>query len=273
MARKLLIVFCMIITLAVAANSMKSRIELDSLREKAKNFEKQQKEMADLQKEVRRCRAQIDQSMEMHSQIKDKMNLADKLLIEPGIGGVPRNNVFLTILSEKSDSIFNDLDLSLSESEEAAERLYTEQTILTSFLDRRNSLYACIPSTNPAPGAFVSSGFGYRTDPFTLKRKMHNGIDLAHTRRIPILASGDGSVAAVYRDSGYGRVVVVDHGFGFTTRYAHLSRISVETHQLVRRGEAIGSMGRSGRTTGNHLHYEVLIEGKPVNPAFFIGDL
>jgi len=115
-----------------------------------------------------------------------------------------------------------------------------------------------------------SSSFGYRTDPFTGQRKLHNGQDFAGAYGTTIYATADGVVFRAYRSSSYGNVVEIRHLDGFETRYAHMSRILVKPGQKVSRGDVIGAMGSTGRSTGTHLHYEVRRNGDPVNPMTYI---
>ena len=121
------------------------------------------------------------------------------------------------------------------------------------------------PFDMPVKGAFrYTSGFGPRWG------QMHRGIDLAAKSRSPIYATGDGVVIRAGWNGAYGRVVYVKHDFGVETRYAHLARIRVKKGQRVSRGQKIGDMGNSGRSTGTHLHYEVRVDGKAINPMIFI---
>jgi len=115
-----------------------------------------------------------------------------------------------------------------------------------------------------------TSGFGYRNDPKGYGTRMHEGTDLAGSYGTPIYATADGTVIHAGWDGGYGRLVKIQHAFGIETRYAHMSQIRVEVGQKVSRGDRIGDMGNSGRSTGTHLHYEVRIGGAPVNPMTFI---
>ena len=115
-----------------------------------------------------------------------------------------------------------------------------------------------------------TSGFGYRRDPKTGGRRMHNGVDFAGPTGTPIVSTADGVVVFAGWQSGYGRLVKIQHEFGIETRYAHLSRIDVRVGQRVSRGDRIGGMGASGRVTGTHLHYEVRVGGKAVNPMIYI---
>jgi murein DD-endopeptidase MepM/ murein hydrolase activator NlpD len=127
-----------------------------------------------------------------------------------------------------------------------------------------------IPSTEPVRGTNFTSGFGVRNDPFRGRAAMHAGIDLAGPLGTPILATADGVVGRSEWVSGYGNLVELEHGRGIQTRYGHLSRSMVAAGQKVKRGDVIALMGSTGRSTGSHLHYEVRIDGKAVNPVPFM---
>ncbi|MFK7834881.1 MAG: DUF5930 domain-containing protein [Sulfitobacter sp.] len=127
------------------------------------------------------------------------------------------------------------------------------------------------PFANPVKNAFrFTSKFGYRRDPKTGGRRMHSGVDFAAGLGTPLYATADGVVTHSGWQSGYGRLVKIQHEFGIETRYAHLSRLRVKVGQRVSRGQQIGDMGASGRVTGVHLHYEVRVGGKAVNPMIYI---
>ena len=125
------------------------------------------------------------------------------------------------------------------------------------------------PSIWPVKG-WISRGYGMKYDPFTGYKQMHRGLDIANHRGTPIIATADGRVASVGRNSGLGKTVVLNHGFGFRTRYAHLSEIKVKRGQAIKRGDVIGLMGSTGYSTGSHLHYEVIRNGKTLNPIKYI---
>ena len=127
------------------------------------------------------------------------------------------------------------------------------------------------PFATPVKSAFrFTSPFGPRRDPKTGGRRMHKGVDFAASTGTPILATADGVVTHASWSSGYGRLVKIQHEFGIATRYAHLSSFNVKVGQRVSRGQKIGGMGASGRVTGVHLHYEVRVGGKAVNPMIYI---
>lgn len=141
-------------------------------------------------------------------------------------------------------------------------------------MDRMNLMRIAaskIPYSMPVTASHrFTSGFGTRRDPKTGGRRAHNGIDLAAPRGTPILSAAEGVVVFAGRQSGYGNLIKIRHEFGFETLYAHLNKIHVRTGDRIARGDHIGDMGTTGRSTGVHLHYEVRIGGKPVNPMTFI---
>jgi murein DD-endopeptidase MepM/ murein hydrolase activator NlpD len=127
-----------------------------------------------------------------------------------------------------------------------------------------------IPSLKPVKNASFTSGFGVRADPFQGRAAMHGGIDLAGPLGTEIFATADGVVGRSQWVGGYGNLIELDHGKGIQTRYGHLSRALVSPGQHVKRGDLIARMGSTGRSTGSHLHYEVRIDGKAVNPIPFM---
>ena len=128
---------------------------------------------------------------------------------------------------------------------------------------------AATPAVSPLIG-WVTSRFGMRQDPMTGRHQMHKGLDIASAMGTPIVSPSDGVIAKVGEQSGYGLVVLIDHGFGIMSSYAHLLDSSVKAGESVKRGQQIGRVGMSGRSTGPHLHYEVRIDGVAVDPEFFI---
>jgi murein DD-endopeptidase MepM/ murein hydrolase activator NlpD len=139
-------------------------------------------------------------------------------------------------------------------------------------LDQLQDDVIAIPSDKPVHASVeFTSGYGVRSDPFKSGAAFHPGIDLAGSYGSPIFATADGTVIrAGWNSGGYGNLVELDHGRGITTRYGHMSAILVKAGDHVKRGEQIGRMGSTGRSTGNHLHYEVRIDGRAVNPIPFM---
>jgi murein DD-endopeptidase MepM/ murein hydrolase activator NlpD len=116
----------------------------------------------------------------------------------------------------------------------------------------------------------LNSGFGYRRDPFRRRGALHTGLDFGGPRNAPVLATAPGTVVESGRQGAYGIMVVIDHGMGIETRYAHLSRALVRVGDRVQTGRKVGIMGRTGRATGHHLHYEIRVDGRPLNPKPFL---
>jgi murein DD-endopeptidase MepM/ murein hydrolase activator NlpD len=138
-------------------------------------------------------------------------------------------------------------------------------------LDQIEQGTIAMPSTQPVKGSAFTSGYGVRSDPFRGRAAMHAGIDLAGPLGTPIYATADGIVGrSEWNSGGYGNLVEIDHGQGIQTRYGHLSQRIAQPGQRIHRGDLIGLMGSTGRSTGSHLHYEVRIDGRAVNPVPFL---
>jgi murein DD-endopeptidase MepM/ murein hydrolase activator NlpD len=128
-----------------------------------------------------------------------------------------------------------------------------------------------MPAITPARG-ILTSNFGMRSDPITRGRAFHSGLDIAAAPGAPVHATADGVVARAGRNGGLGKAVYLSHGYGLSTRYGHLSKIAVKPGERVKRGDVIGYVGNTGRSTGYHLHYEVHLDGKAVNPKAYLLD-
>lgn len=168
-----------------------------------------------------------------------------------GAGGASRTISDAKALIETAEEVDKDLGAMLTKFEEI------------------QAVFAVRPSISPADG-YRSSNFGWRDDPFTNERSFHAGIDVATGHGNPVVATADGSVLRVGYNGDFGNCIVLNHGNGLTTLYGHLSKAFVRIGQQVVRGEKIGLVGRSGRARGDHVHYEVRINGKAVNPNSYI---
>jgi murein DD-endopeptidase MepM/ murein hydrolase activator NlpD len=132
-------------------------------------------------------------------------------------------------------------------------------------VERRNALAAATPSIWPAHG-WLSSAVGRRTDPIHGGDDFHQGLDISADAGSPVYATADGTVSVARREGAYGNLITIDHGFGLETRYGHLSKYEVKSGEKVKRGQLIGRVGSTGRATGPHLHYEVRVNGRLLNP-------
>jgi len=201
----------------------------------------------------------------------------DKNIRNAGVGGADR----YADIRDKN-LIDEDMIIALSEKVDKLKRkVYIElksQDELRSLAEKKVKLFAAIPAIQPISNkqlVALASGFGVRIHPIYKVKKMHTGIDFAAPIGTPIYATADGKVEEVsVKFSGYGKMVVLDHGFGYKTRYAHMHDFAVRTGQNIKRGELIGYVGDTGVSTAPHLHYEVMLNGVLINPVhYFFNDL
>ncbi|HEX5168283.1 MAG TPA: M23 family metallopeptidase [Cyclobacteriaceae bacterium] len=201
----------------------------------------------------------------------------DKSIRDAGVGGTDR---YADIKEKKF--IQEDLIVDLSRKIDKLKRkMYIEsksQDEVVQLAEKKEKLYAAIPAIQPVSNkqlVALASGFGFRIHPIYKVRKMHTGIDFAAPIGTPIYATADGVIALLsVQFSGYGKMLEVDHGFGYRTRYAHMHDFAVKKGQHVKRGELIGYVGDTGLSTAPHLHYEVLMNGTQINPIhYFFNDL
>jgi murein DD-endopeptidase MepM/ murein hydrolase activator NlpD len=157
-----------------------------------------------------------------------------------------------------------------SDSAESADAQFRALFLTWKKLDALEQTVISIPSMQPVDKLFFTSSFGVRSDPFRGTAAMHAGVDIPGSIGTPIYATADGVISHAGRQGGYGNLVQINHGRGIETRYGHLSKILVADNSRVRRGQMIGLMGSTGRSTGSHLHYEVRVDGKAVNPIPFL---
>jgi murein DD-endopeptidase MepM/ murein hydrolase activator NlpD len=166
------------------------------------------------------------------------------------------------------------MPITMSTSGEEPDRMSLRANEVLAVLDDMNSYRVAaeqLPFAFPVRGSYrMTSGFGYRSDPINGGRRLHAGTDFAGARGTPIHATASGTVIFAGRQRGYGNMVEIRHANGYTTRYAHMSRLHVSRGERVSHGQRIGDMGNTGRSTGTHLHYEVRHNGDPVNPMTFI---
>lgn len=203
--------------------------------------------------------------------LKYGMNTISDEVRKAGIGGRPTaEELALQAMTgpevSKADSVRQSIS-ALLRSLELQNKTFSR---MGQYVKRQHDRWAQRPSVWPARGR-VTSGFGHRIHPLTGYLTFHEGLDIANKPWTPIFATADGIVADVGRKQYYGNIVVLDHpGSGHSTYYAHLKQPAVVEGQFVRRGELVGYMGRSGRTTGTHLHYEVRKGNRVVNPSDYI---
>ncbi len=164
---------------------------------------------------------------------------------------------------------FSDIQQRIDEVRRQIDLRRESQEEIQGILNDQRSLLAAKPVGWPVKG-WLTSSFGMRRDPFNGRRKMHEGLDIAARTGTSVVATADGIVSSVKTEPGYGKVVIVDHGYGYRTIYGHNSRYYVNVGQRVRRGERIAAVGNTGRSTGSHVHYEIRLNGVPVNPHKYL---
>jgi murein DD-endopeptidase MepM/ murein hydrolase activator NlpD len=244
-------------------------------------------ELASLRKETQNQRLQIQTFTVAVSDLKKEMNrlkeLDAKLRVITDIGPPTEKNQLLGMGGPEEMNLDNPISLETRRPEEVLHKmvqdvahLKTEAAAqelsfqeLTEAMKDRRSLWAATPSIWPVKG-WLTSGFGNRISPFTGDIAMHNGIDIAAHRDTPVVTSAAGVVSYEGFDSGLGKLVRINHGYGLQTEYGHLSKTAVKIGERVRRGDVIGYVGNTGLSTGPHLHYEVLVNDVPVNPMRYI---
>jgi murein DD-endopeptidase MepM/ murein hydrolase activator NlpD len=178
-----------------------------------------------------------------------------------GVGGAVGSESQAPTLAPRALAAIDQSLTSLTRRSEQLEEFYRDQTMVL----------ASTPSIWPVRG-YLSAGFGNRIDPFTGQRDFHSGIDISTPIGTRVFAPADGVILSTAASGAYGNSIIVDHGYGVVTRYGHLDAYAVRPGQRVRRGDLIGFVGNTGRSTGPHLHYEVWVRDQAQNPIHFILD-
>lgn len=224
--------------------------------------------------EVGDFKKQMDRLKILDSKLRVITDIGPMKLAGPerGVGGSEEpqmDPVYLGRELSRSDLLrmTEDLD-ALKESASFQELSFVE---LTEAMKDRRSLWASTPSIWPTKG-WLTSGFGKRISPFTRNVTMHKGIDVASSRNTPIIATAAGTVIRVGFDSGLGKLVKINHGYGMQTLYGHMAKTKAKVGQRVKRGDVIGYVGSTGLSTGPHVHYAVKVNNVPVNPMRYILD-
>jgi murein DD-endopeptidase MepM/ murein hydrolase activator NlpD len=187
-----------------------------------------------------------------------------------GMGGPSASDIREKLRAEKNEmGLAQQMRTDIERLELEATSQEESLSELEKLLQSKKDMLAHTPSVWPVHG-WVTSGFGFRTNPFTGLTQMHEGLDIANRIGTPVIAPADGIVSDTGKDSTYGNVVVISHGFGINSRFNHLSKILVRPGQRVKRGDKIAEVGTTGKSTGPHLHYEVRVNGIPVNPGRYI---
>ena len=187
-----------------------------------------------------------------------------------GIGGIPLNDLDPDLpLEAKHNSLMREMHSQVNQTILAAKNQKTDFNSLISQLEKKKNLLAATPSIRPVDG-WITSKFGYRKSPFTGQRSFHSGLDIANQTGTEIIATANGKVSYAARKMYFGNLIIIDHGFGKVTKYGHLKKILVKQGQTVKRGDVIALLGNTGQSTGPHVHYEVVVNGLPIDPLKYI---
>lgn len=183
-----------------------------------------------------------------------------------GIGGIPQDELDPDIpLEQKHTALIREMHQQANQTNLAAQKQALDFENLIQLLEQKRNLLASCPSIKPVDG-WITSKFGYRASPFTGRKEFHSGLDISNKSGTKIVATANGRVSYASGKRFFGNLVVIDHGHGRITKYAHLKKILVKPGQKVKRGEVIATLGNTGRSTGPHVHYEIQLNGTPVNP-------
>lgn len=224
-----------------------------------------------LSAEIDSLTARLKTMEEWEDSIRKEYNLKEinKDIRQMGLGGLP----FIDTTFSKSEAAFNlNYNLTLNRLNQLQSKVdfnYNSHKEVLEQLQLQEELYLSTPSIYPTYGR-ISEAFGWRTHPLTKRRNFHNGLDFANMVGTPIYATAQGKVVEVGRKKYFGRYITIKHKFGYTTKYAHLHKILVNKGDTVKRGEIIAEMGNTGRSTGAHLHYEILRYGRRRNPYYYL---
>ncbi len=232
--------------------------------------------MGEIEQEIVSNREKLERLGKLETQMRQAFHLKNprKLAEYAGMGGPSEEDSerLSELLGEKDEKTLAKISQGLdSQTQETIRREAGFREIRVQ-LDRQTSVLASTPSIWPVKG-WITSGFGKRMSPLTGEPGRHMGVDIANETNTPIRVTADGLVTYTGWQTGYGRLVVVEHGYGFSTRYGHCARVGVRVGQEVKRGQVVAYIGSTGHSTGSHCHYEVRLHGMPVNPEKYLPTL
>lgn len=227
---------------------------------------KQKQMIAEYKVSFNKLRSSVDHFKNYTQKLNVMAGLkSPEALKEIGIGDGRNDFSESSSVSSSHDITFSNIK-NISQKAEGIEK---NLSTLMKFFKAQSTRLAFTPSIAPARG-YLASAFGWRNDPFTGKRTFHYGIDIATQTGNPIVATADGIVATTKSEKIGGKTIIISHRFGYQTVYCHLSKFLVKPGQRVSRGDVIGLIGRTGKALGPHVHYEIRINNKEVNPFYYI---
>lgn len=256
-----------------------AQFNLSSKRDLEINLAKQTEEVLHQREQIQKFATEINALKEKLIQLNqfqqkiriianiDQANDADGLF---GVGGSAPEDLNANLeLSQRHQSLIKNMHQQIDQLDSETLNQQDEFKMLLGKLEEQKNLLAHTPAIRPTRG-WITSCFGYRQSPFTAKREFHRGMDIANRKGTSVVATADGVVSFAAPKGLLGNLVIIDHGHGIVTRYGHLDESIVKSGDVVKRGQPIAHMGNSGRSTGPHLHYEVRLNGIPINPSKYI---
>jgi murein DD-endopeptidase MepM/ murein hydrolase activator NlpD len=269
----LLVILLLTLVLAwglIDYRSIKTKVPILALLEEENAQQKTQ--LAALTEKIDRINGRLIELNEFDQRLKIMVNLEtdEENSQFLGIGGSDPSLLNQEYTIEKAhERLVTLMHQSLDDLDTAISVQINEKEELYKFLESQKNMLAHTPSIWPTRG-WLSSGFGKRISPFTKEEEFHKGLDISTRMNTPIVATADGLVSSTGKDYLMGNKLMIDHGYGLKTRYGHMTKILVKRGEYVKRGQKIGLVGNTGRTTGPHLHYEVYLNNIPVNPRHYI---
>lgn len=276
---RILICACLIISgivmydyLKVKKISLNTRDNSIRISSQLSEIENQRKQIQQFAEEINSLKLELVELNNFENKIRiianiEKKNEQDSLF---GVGGsIPEDIAAQIPLSKKHNSLMREMHEQINQLDLATANQNNGFESLFKYIKEQQNILASTPAIRPATG-WTTSRFGYRISPFTGRREFHKGFDIANRKGTPIISTANGTVTFAGKKGAFGNVVVIDHGHGMVTRYAHTEKMLVKRNDKVKRGDTIALIGNTGRSTGNHVHYEVHLNGIPINPEKYI---
>lgn len=249
-----------------------NKILLEKIKEQNNEIQTQRVQIQNFAHEINSIKAKVINLAEFESRVRViadiKPNSESSLLF--GTGGFSHEELDSKLqITQKHNSLIREMHKQVNQIETASLAKTSDFKQLLKQLAKKRNILASTPSIRPVKG-WITSKFGYRKSPFTGQKEFHSGIDIANRKGTKIIATAKGKVSYAKKKMFMGKMVVIDHGHGLVTKFGHLSKILVKRGDIIKRGDVLGLMGNTGRSTGPHVHYEIKINGVSVNPQKYI---
>ncbi|MFO8047486.1 MAG: M23 family metallopeptidase [Desulfosudaceae bacterium] len=252
--------------------SRQARVLHDRLASNRVQLSEQRQQISSLAEEINQVKAKLSGLNEFEQKIRVIANLTTGSETNNlfGIGGIPPETIEADPAMERPNSMLREMHSQLNLLDSAFVSQEESFRDLLTYLKDKRHLLASTPAIRPVNGGWITSRFAYRKSPFTGRREFHHGLDIAARSKTPVMAPADGTVIHSGPKGSLGKAIFIDHGYGLVTRYAHLSECLKKKGETVSREDHIGLVGNTGLSTGPHLHYEVRVNGVPVDPQKYI---